>query len=258
MISFNDTNINNIKLLLTKYGYSIQQYTLSQLRTHNVYNEPNTIILDGVHCDPYTAYVKLTNILKSRFTYAPPVLTLIAENSTDKQKLFQLGIFDYLSFPIIPEELIRRIKSTLYTIDSSATSCNANNDEKIIDSRAILAEQAIHYMHKELANNITLASLTRKLATNRNTLSKVFNDYVGMSIFTWLREQRLLKAADLLENTSMSVLSISEEIGYANANNFSSAFKKKFRVSPLKYRQQTHNPVHRSNRPNTTNQFEGI
>ncbi len=187
----------------------------------------------------------------------PPILVLINASSVYKQKLFTLGVLDYISYPIIPAEVNYRVNCALNVMNfSSYCQSNLPSGEQVFTyqhslqnstSNAILAEKAVNYLYSHLDEEIKLNDLTSKMATNRNKLAKVFKDYLGMPIFSWLREQRLLKAAGLLESTSMSILQIAEQVGYTDPNNFATAFKKKFKQSPLQYRK--HNPFikHNSN-----------
>ena len=48
----------------------------------------------------------------------------------------------------------------------------------------------------------------------------------------------MLHAANLLINTSNNITHISMEVGYRDSNNFSTAFKRTFNVSPGRYRKE--------------------
>lgn len=60
--------------------------------------------------------------------------------------------------------------------------------------------------------------------------------YFGVSFKTRLTEMRLLEIALRLKTTNDSALTISRDCGFNNYNNFYTAFIKKFKVTPTKYR----------------------
>jgi len=140
---------------------------------------------------------------------------------------------------MIEEEILHRINSVLHA--------PLPTDEDILldtSKNYNLAVKTTEFLHSNIDKGVTLEELSRKLSTNRNTLSEAFKEHKGMTIFSWFREQRLLKAASLLASTSLSVTRISEEVGFYNSNNFSSAFKKRFNISPLQYRKHKLRPLH--------------
>ena len=57
-----------------------------------------------------------------------------------------------------------------------------------------------------------------------------------MSPQAYLTSVRLSKAAEMLANENFTISSISESTGFASPYYFSEVFKKKYLVSPAKYR----------------------
>lgn len=100
----------------------------------------------------------------------------------------------------------------------------------------LLAEKSADYLKTNLENRINLNDLTNQMFTNRNKLSKAFKNYYGMTVFSWLREQRILYAMELLKTTSLTIMQIAEKVGYPDSNNFSTAFRRKINMSPRQYR----------------------
>lgn len=258
MVGFSLENAFNINKILKNKGYSTNLYTPNKSQKYNVDSESILIIIDAVDKNYeafFNTYITLTNGFDTHTL--PPILALINASSPYIEKLFTLGVLDYISYPIIPAEVNYRVNCALNVMNfSSYCQSNLPSGEQVFTyqhslqnstSNAILAEKAVNYLYSHLDEEIKLNDLTSKMATNRNKLAKVFKDYLGMPIFSWLREQRLLKAAGLLESTSMSILQIAEQVGYTDPNNFATAFKKKFKQSPLQYRK--HNPFikHNSN-----------
>ena len=71
------------------------------------------------------------------------------------------------------------------------------------------------------------------------TVSNIFREYLGVTLSEYLINLRLEHAAELLTNTSKSTLEICSAVGYDSLSYFIKQFKKKFGVTPHKYRLNT-------------------
>jgi iron complex transport system substrate-binding protein len=67
---------------------------------------------------------------------------------------------------------------------------------------------------------------------------RIFKDATGLSPNNYLLELRIQHASKLLTETDSAIYDLSEQVGISDWFYFSKAFKKKFGVSPLKYRKQ--------------------
>lgn len=99
-------------------------------------------------------------------------------------------------------------------------------------------ELACDYMLMHLSDKIHLDTICAVVGCNRNKLSMLFRERCGYSVMHWLREQRLKKAAELLRYSDMSVCFVAMESGFSDSANFCHAFKRKYHVSPRRYRRQ--------------------
>jgi len=110
-----------------------------------------------------------------------------------------------------------------------------NEDEIQLKYRDI-AKQAVYI----IINNYTDSSLcTNQIADmmkmNTRRISRIFKDFSGVTIAEYISEVRLKKAAELLENTQISVYEIIEKIGLANESYFYKMFKARYRCTPKEY-----------------------
>lgn len=101
--------------------------------------------------------------------------------------------------------------------------------------------KAIHtLMTENLTEHFTLEVLSKKYNFPITAMTKCFKSIYGDSIFAYMREYRINKAAALLHNDkSKSVLEIALMMGYESPGKFSTAFKSIMGYSPLKYRKKT-------------------
>lgn len=88
-----------------------------------------------------------------------------------------------------------------------------------------------HYMH-----DLSLATLADRFHINPSYLSELFKKQTGKTFSDYLAELRLGKAAELLEDPNLRLADIAELVGFGSASYLSSAFKKRFGVSPNQYR----------------------
>jgi transcriptional regulator GlxA family with amidase domain len=69
-------------------------------------------------------------------------------------------------------------------------------------------------------------------------LQHLFKKQTGVQLGHLLLQQRLLKSAQLLENSNMSVKEIAFAVGYEHTSSFTRAFERRFSVTPRSYREQ--------------------
>jgi AraC family transcriptional regulator, transcriptional activator FtrA len=102
--------------------------------------------------------------------------------------------------------------------------------------------EAVQWAQTHLDRGVTVDDLTRRAHLSRRTLIRRFHDTMGMSPQQWLLRQRLLRAQDLLETTSIPVDRIAEQSGMGSAANLRHHFNAHLGVSPLTFRRTFHNP----------------
>ena len=64
----------------------------------------------------------------------------------------------------------------------------------------------------------------------------MFRKVTGQTYIAYLTEARLQKAVELLNETDDKTYVIAQKVGYQEQNYFSYVFKKRFGISPTKYR----------------------
>jgi two-component system, response regulator YesN len=70
-------------------------------------------------------------------------------------------------------------------------------------------------------------------------LQKLFKHETGVRMGEWLNEQRLQRAAYLLENSYLSIKEITHTVGYEHPSSFIRAFERRFTQPPARYRKQS-------------------
>lgn len=99
-----------------------------------------------------------------------------------------------------------------------------------------LVQEIAYYMRQHLDERLTIAGLSSQFGVSPTALKKEFHRLYGKPLHTWLQEQRLEQAAQLLRESSMTVLEIAQEVGYSSTSQFSAAFARHFGHTPGQYR----------------------
>ncbi|MCM3267985.1 helix-turn-helix transcriptional regulator [Paenibacillus elgii] len=90
-------------------------------------------------------------------------------------------------------------------------------------------------MLQTLAQPPSLLALSRKISLNDYKLKIGFKEVFEMTVFEFVRRQRMEKARVLLENGSLNVNQAASLEGYNNFSHFSALFKKTYGVNPSNY-----------------------
>jgi AraC-like DNA-binding protein len=84
----------------------------------------------------------------------------------------------------------------------------------------------------------TLDVLARRTGSSRSALTQRFAAATGTSPMAYLTDWRLALAADLLADPRLTLAAVAGRVGYASPFSLSAAFKRRYGVSPARYRQQ--------------------
>ncbi|MGN0233742.1 MAG: helix-turn-helix domain-containing protein [Bacteroidaceae bacterium] len=102
-------------------------------------------------------------------------------------------------------------------------------------------EALVRQLLKAIENNLdnteySVEQLARDVALGRTNLYKRMQTMLGITPNDFIRSIRLKRAATLLSDTNLSIVEISERIGFNTPRYFSSSFKAMFGITPSEYR----------------------
>ncbi|MGM0975516.1 MAG: response regulator transcription factor [Bacillota bacterium] len=153
------------------------------------------------------------------------IIILSAHQDFDfAKKSIQLGVSEYLTKPIIEEELKETLKKFSTPIFQKEYSKMVN--------------EALNQIHESYEQRVGLQDIAAKVHASPAYLSRRFSEEVGTSLIDYLTVYRLEKAKHLLSTTHYSISEIAEKTGFNSLHYFSSQFKKKENITPKQYREQ--------------------
>lgn len=149
-----------------------------------------------------------------------------ADFSQDFRKLYS-SIFD-----LEPDEFRK------WLID-----CSLSFREKLIlarnrSNRSFVAKAEEYVRHNYGDEDLSLDRICEILGVSNSYFSSVFKKETGNSFIRYLTDYRMERASQQLIGTNEKSYIIAKNVGYTDPNYFSYVFKRKFGVSPSKYRRE--------------------
>ena len=92
------------------------------------------------------------------------------------------------------------------------------------------------YLNEHIDEQITVETITKKFAINRNKLNEIFMKQASMTCHDYLLNLRLDLAKVMLTNTELPINEIGSRVGYPDANYFAKLFKNVTGRTPTQYR----------------------
>ena len=97
--------------------------------------------------------------------------------------------------------------------------------------------KVLNEIHSAAEQDWSLEQLSQIAGMSRTSFANRFKSLTGETPFNYITQWRLLKAKELLEESSLSVGAIAEQVGYQSEAAFNRVFKKRILQTPLKFRQ---------------------
>ena len=99
-----------------------------------------------------------------------------------------------------------------------------------------IVNDAVHFIDKNLSMKLKIKEIAKSLFVSQNTLSAKFKQEIKMPLGKYIDNRCLYQARELLLNRELSVLDVSEKLGFYDQFYFSRRFKALFHVTPTAYK----------------------
>lgn len=210
----------------------------------------NTVNPDIIVCDvmmPNMDGFELTKRIKGDVeTSHIPVILITARMSEDiRIKGYDCGSDAYLSKPFRMEMLESRISNLLEDREKRMQSFSAKAEVSPMHVTVTTVDQKLmtQIMEKIEANignpDYSVEDLASDVCMHRMSLYRKIQSLYGMNPSVFIRTVRLKRAAMLLSgDPSVSVVEVSEAVGFGTQKYFAKYFKEMFGVSPSQYKKK--------------------
>ncbi|MDQ0196519.1 helix-turn-helix domain-containing protein [Paenibacillus wynnii] len=102
-----------------------------------------------------------------------------------------------------------------------------------------LVQAMIQYMQNNLQLNIGLQEIASHVNMGVSSVSTIFKEETGTTVYDYLTNLRIDKACELLKDSSLKIADIALLVGYQNENSFIRVFRKNKSITPGKFRENS-------------------
>ncbi len=213
---------------------------------------PDLIITDLMM--PRMDGAELLRRVRNDFTVSHvPIIVLTAKNGDDeKTRIIGNGANAFITKPFSYDMLMARIhqllkeqsvfqRKMLLQSQSATENNSAQNAEEYESHLAKKDMEFISGIRKIIEENMhnedfNIDTIAETVGLSRSAFFKKLKSLTGFAPIDLIREIRLTKAAKLLATTDNSISEIAFSVGFKESSYFGKCFKKKFRMTPLEYR----------------------
>ncbi|WP_423147106.1 hybrid sensor histidine kinase/response regulator transcription factor [Rubrolithibacter danxiaensis] len=190
--------------------------------------------------------IELCNKIRSdaRTNHIPVILLTALAGEDQQLKGLETGANDYISKPFNFEILLSKIRNLLDQHRSMKKTYQKRVEAKPVDLQIASIDEkfiqnALQILEKNISNSeFTVEDLSRDLNMSRVALYKKMMGLTGKSPIEFIRSFRLKRAAQLLEESQLTVSEIAFKIGINNPKYFAKYFKAEFGLLPSAYASQ--------------------
>jgi len=174
-----------------------------------------------------------------------PVILLTAKSAIESRlQALQYGADDYVTKPFEPEYLRARIQNILAQREQLEQSyrqrlmrMEPQKSDELLPGDVFLAK-LLSIMEKHMDNNtLTVDDLVDEIGMGRTVFFHKLKSMTGLSPVEFIREIRLKRAAQLLEEQkNYNITEVTYMVGMNDSRYFSKCFKNTYGVTPSEYR----------------------
>lgn len=225
-------------------GYNVEIAADGEEAKKIIMTKPVDIVVTDLMM-PVMDGLELTQFVKNSMDWSHiPVILLTAKTAIESRlQAMQYGADDYVTKPFEPEYLQARVRNILTQRDHLEHSyrqrlmrLESQKTDAPIPGDAFLAK-LLTVMERHLDNNtLTVEELVDEMGMGRTVFFNKLKSMTGLSPVEFIREMRIKKAAQLLEERKYNITEITYMVGMNDSRYFSKCFKNTYGVTPSEYR----------------------
>ena len=189
--------------------------------------------------------LELTQFIKKNpeLDYIPVILLTAKTAIESRLQALQYGADDYVTKPFEPEYIRARVHNILTQRSQLEQSyrqrlmrLEPQKAEEQIPGDTFLAK-LLDVMGKQMDNNtLTVDELVDEMGMGRTVFFNKLKSMTGLSPVEFIREMRIKRAAQLLEERKYNITEVTYMVGMNDSRYFAKCFKNTYGVTPSEYR----------------------
>ena len=189
--------------------------------------------------------LELTQFIKKNpeLDYLPVILLTAKTAIESRLQALQFGADDYVTKPFEPEYLRARVHNILIQREQLEQSyrqrlmrLEPQKAEEQVPGDAFLAK-LLDVMNRQMDNNtLTVDELVEEMSMGRTVFFNKLKSMTGLSPVEFIREMRIKRAAQLLEERRYNITEVTYMVGMNDSRYFAKCFKNTYGVTPSEYR----------------------
>ena len=201
--------------------------------------QPDLILLD-IRMSDLDGLATCRKLKAEANTALIPVIFLSASKDLQfKLEGFQAGAVDFIEKPFHKEEVLARVGVHLQARAQQNPNHIAPTDavvQSIVSREDEVFDTTVSFIRSHLADALSVSCLAAMIGTNKEKLTSIFRQRLGMTVPEYITELRLQTANTYLGNSELQIQEIAALVRYRNAGDFTRAYKRRFTLTPKEYR----------------------
>jgi signal transduction histidine kinase/DNA-binding response OmpR family regulator/ligand-binding sensor domain-containing protein len=212
---------------------------------------PDIVVTDLMM--PIMDGLEVLNRIRGDFSISHiPVIVLTAKSDEDdKMDAIRRGANAYITKPFSRDMLVacinqliserRMFQEKMISLPASQIMAERkDNFEQHLERKDM---EFIGHIHEVIENNLNetdfnIDSIASSLGLSRSAFFKKLKSLTGFAPVDLVKEIRLNKAVELIDNSDLSITEIAYRVGFKEPGYFGKCFRKKFNMTPTEYRNE--------------------
>ncbi len=205
---------------------------------------PDLIISDVLM--PRLNGIELCRRLKTdpRTSHIPLLLLTARTDPAHEAEGLETGADDYIGKPFGVQALVLKVRNLLALRENIRRRAGG---KKFLSPREVATnpvdeaflERVLEIVQQHLPDpDFKVEDFTRAIGMSRIQLYRKLKALTGVSVNEFVRNQRLQRAAQLLEKNELTVAEVTYQVGFADLKYFRTCFREHFGVNPSEYAHQ--------------------
>ena len=184
------------------------------------------IVITDIRMPKFTGLEMIEKIRSMNIEIRVVILSGYAD-FTYAQQAIRLGVYDYLLKPVtisMVRELLEKLKSA-----------EKESDEAQEMNYSLIVQKAVNEIHEHYSQQLRLEGFAAANNITPQYLCSLFSKETGTTFSNYLRDYRIEKAKELLQEGKMKVYEVACAVGYPDQKYFSRVFRECTGISAKQY-----------------------